>query len=638
MSISSLMSIGQTAMFASYAQIATTSNNISNANTPGYSEQQVQLASAAGQQTSAGFFGQGVDVATVTRTYNQFLTGQANATNSSSAADTASLTQLTQLESLFGTGTSGIGYAAGQLLNSFVDIANTPSDSSSRQVTLSKASQLASMFQSAGSQVSAIQSGIVQTVQTSLATVNGLATQVAALNKQIAAVQSSGQPPNDLLDQRDRLVNQIGNYVNVTTLPASDGTLSVFVGGGQSLVLGGSANALSTVADPYDASKVQVAVGAPGMALVTLPSSLISGGSIGGLLKVQNTDIPAANNLLGQMATAISSAMNQQQALGLDLSGKPGAPIFSVAAPQALPASTNTGNASIGITVSDATQVQASDYKLSFDGSNYSLTRLSDNTTAAGSPFTTAQLAAGVTVDGTTLQLNSGAASAGDSFVLRPVGRAAQTMQTVLVDPSGIAAAAPFVASTAAANRGTAAVASLTAVSTGYNPALTANINFTSNTGNYNWTLSDGTSGTGTWSAGNPIALNGFRLQLNGVPASGDAITVVPTASVGSNNGNAQAFFNMATTAIVAGQNVTNAYASVIANIGVRVQSATAASTASSAAAASAKTAAANNSGVNLDEEASRLIQFQQSYQAAAKVLQVAQSLFTSLLQSVGAG
>jgi flagellar hook-associated protein 1 FlgK len=236
-----------------------------------------------------------------------------------------------------------------------------------------------------------------------------------------------------------------------------------------------------------------------------------------------------------------------------------------------------------------------------------------------------------------TVTLGSGTAKAGDSFLLSPVGHAAQGMSTVLADPSGIAAASPFTASTGSTNQGTASVASLTATSTGYNPALTATINFTSATGAYSWSLSNGTTGTGTWTAGTPISLNGFALQLSGVPASGDSLTVVPTGDVAANNGNAQAFVNLATTPVLGNQTVTNAYASVVASIGLTVQNATTASTASTASAQADQTSLSNSSGVNLDQEAASLIQFQQSYQAAAKVLQVAQSLFTTLLNAMPA-
>ncbi|CAN5812982.1 flagellar hook-associated protein FlgK [soil metagenome] len=637
MSVSTLMAIGKTAMFASYAQMNATGNNIANANTVGYSRQQADLAAAPGQQTSVGFYGAGVNVQTVTRSYDQFLTGQANVTASTSAAATARLDKLTQLESVFGTGASGIGFSAGALLNSFVDVANAPGDSSARQVALSQARQLSAMMKNAGDQITTLQSGLANDVKSSLASVNTMATQVAALNKQIADVKSSGNAPNDLLDQRDKLVSDIGKIISVSSVNASDGSVSLFVGGGQSLVLGAASNQLSAVADPYDATKVQVGLSTSGGPPVVVPADSIEGGSVAGLLRVQNQDLTAATNLLGQMATAFSSAVNQQQSLGLDLSGNTGSPIFSVASPRVLASRNNSGTGSIDLAVTDASKVQASDYKLAFDGSQYTLTRLSDNTTAAGSPYTPAQMAAGVNVDGIGFSLASGTVNPGDSFLLQPVAQAAQSMKTVLGAPAGLAAASPFTASLGASNKGTATIDSIGAVSTGYDKTLSASISFTSDTGNYNWSLSDGSSGTGVWSAGNPITLNGAALQLAGVPKTGDTMAMTPTTAVASNNGNAQAFVDLSSKAMVIGQTVTDAYAAAISDVGVRVQSAKTSAKNTAAAAAVAETSRGNSSGVNLDEEASRLIQYQQSYQAAAKVLQAAQAVFDTLLRTVAA-
>jgi flagellar hook-associated protein 1 FlgK len=643
--MSGLISIGKTAMFANYAALQTVGNNIANANTPGYSRQETQLADAPGQFTGSGFFGKGVTVTTIARSYDAYLTSQAVGTSATAAADSARLDKLTQLENEFPLGDSGLGATAGQFLNSFVDRSNTPADSSARQVVLSQAQALASQFAAAGDQLSALQTGVTQDVKTSVASLNALAQQVAQLNHQIAALQGSGQPPNQLLDQRDHLVSQIAGIVNVTTIPADDGSLGLFIGGGQSLVLGANANTVKAVPDAFDPAKVSLALSEGAISRLIPPDSL-AGGSLSGLLKFQNDDLTAAKNLLGQMAAAVSGAVNTQQSLGLDL-GQPasaGAPIFSVGAARVLPASGNSGSAVLSLTVSDASKLQPSDYAMSFDGTNYTLTRSSDQTAVAGSPFTPAQLAAGVQFDGVTLQLTGGTPASNDRFVLQPVAQAAQAMQMVLGSPQGLAAAAPFTGSMGVANTGTATLASLVAVDPSYNGTLSANIAFTSDTGDYSWTLSDGSTGTGTWTAGTPISLNGFELSLAGVPRSGDTVDVQPTTAVASNNGNAVAFAKLADRGVVAAaggsngsagaQTITDAYASAIAGIGVRVQSGKTASSISSAVASQAEATRSNKSGVNLDEEAAKLIQFQQSYQAAAKILQVAQQIFDTMLQT----
>jgi len=653
MGTSTLMGIGTRAMFANYAALQTTGNNIANANTQGYSRQQVELSTAKGQYTGAGFFGQGVNVTTVTRSYDRFLTSQAISTNSMAASDAARNDQLTQLENVFPLGESGLGYAAGKLLNAFVDVANNPQDASSRQVVLTRAQELSTRFATAGEQLNTLQIGVSLDVRSAVDTLNSQARQLADLNKKISALNGAGHPPNDLLDQRDQLIADISSKINVTTIQADDGSVGLFIGGGQSLVLGSTANTLKASPDDYDPAKVQITLVEGGVDRPVLSQS-ITGGSIAGLLRFQNDDLSAARNLLGQMAVAISGAVNQQQSLGLD-AGQPaaaGAAIFSVGAPRALPANANLGDASFGLTVTDSTHVLASDYELRFDGTSYSMTRLSDSAQVA-SGLSAADLAAGVQVDGLTLQLNTGTSASGDRYLLQGVATASAEMKTVLANPKGLAAAAMVTSSFAVTNTGTATVASLGVVDgNAYDPTLTARFTFNTDTGDYSYDMLDASSavvssGTGTWTAGQPISVNGFELQLAGVPRSGDVVSVGPTTSPAANNGNALNFVALANSAFVGaetlsngsiapGKTITDAYASALSEIGVRVQSAKSATGISSSVAATAESARANKAGVNLDEEAARLIQFQQSYQAAAKMLQVAQSVFDTLLQTAG--
>ena len=642
--MSGLLSIGKSAMFANYAALQTTGNNIANANTPGYSRQHVELKDSPGQFSGAGFFGKGVMVASVQRAYDALLTTQAVNAGSTSAADSARLAKLTQLETVFPIGSAGIGSAAGGLLNAFVDVSSNPGDASARQVVLSQAQELALRFRGTGDQLNALQAGVVQDVRAAVSSVNSMAQQVSRLNQEISALKGTGQPPNNLLDERDRLVAEIGKVINVTTLAADDGSVGVFVGGGQNLVLGRVVNKLKIVTDVYDPSKVQIGI-AGGATDSLIPQASLSGGSIAGLLRFQNEDLAQATRLVGQLATAISGAVNRQQALGLDL-GQPaarGVPILAAGGARVLTAYSNAGTATFSASINDTTAVLANDYELAFDGANYSLTRLPDRQAMAGSPFSPAALAAGVSFDGVSLQLAAGTAQTGDRFLLQPAAAAAQGMQLALNDPKGIAAASPYTASVSANNVGSASVASVLAVNTTNTPNLQADITFTSDTGNYTWTLDDGTtvtSGAGTWSAGSPIALGSFELRLDGVPRNGDKAQVLATVTPAGNNGNALAFAKLGEGLIVGnsaawpGMNITDAYASALADIGVRVQGGKTAAGISASLAQNAEAVRSDTAGVNLDEEAARLIQFQQSYQAAAKILQVAQTIFQTLLQT----
>lgn len=639
--MASIFSISTSALRANLAALHATSHNIANAHTPGYSRQQVELGSGGAQGTGSGFFGSGVNVLTVSRGYNQFLTRQANVAHAQASADAARLSQLEVLEGVFPLGANGMGQAAGALLNAFADVATDPQDLSARQVLIGRAQELAGRFKNAAVQIDEMQAGVTADVRNTVKTVNELASQVATLNGEISRALGHGHQPNDLLDKRDHLIAEINKHVEVSTVAADDGSINLFIGGSQNLVLGINASKLAAVPDEFDHRRVQLAIQDRG-GTRTLPGSLITGGSLAGLMRFQNEDLSTARNLLGQMAAAFSDSLNQQQALGLDLNQAAGGPLFATGEARVLASNLNSGNAQVTIDIADASKLKASDYELSEDRANpgnYLLKRLSDGVVTDS--ISAADLAAGhTTADGFTLQM-TGTPGPADRFLVQPVAMAAGDMRTVLSDPRGIAAASPFTASVGDANTGSVNVRSVAMVDAGAaDPTLTARITFTDDQGNYDWELVDGnnavvSSGSDSWTAGQPIAHNGFELQLDGVPKAGDALQVEPTQFPASNNGNALAMLDLRDAGMVDGQSITNAYSEAMANIGVRTQSARISADISGALATEAETRRANNSGVDLDEEAARLIQFQQSYQASAKVLQVAQSLFDSLLQSL---
>jgi len=644
MSSTALFSLGTRAMAASYAALQTTGNNIANANTRGYSRQQVELATATGQSTGAGFLGKGVDVKTVSRAHDEFMTREAALTQSQSQADSARLSQLQQLEKVFGTGESGLGYASGQVVDAFVDVASRPQDTAARQVALSTAGDAAARFRAAGEQIDSLQAGVAQDLKTSIKTVNALAQTVAGLNKQIAAAKATGHEPNDLLDQRDSAVAEIGQYLQVTAIAADDGSQSLFIGGGQRLVLGAEASALSAVTDPFDPAKLRLGVRDGGVDRL-VPEGMIVGGSMAGLLRFQSEDLRDARNSIGQMAAALGGALNAQQHLGLDLTtanGAAGGDIFAVGAPRVLPASGNTGTAALRVQTADPTALQASDYEVRFDGSNYTLTRLASQD--APQTFAPAALAAGITVDGMSVRLASGTAAAGDRFLLQPVAGAATGMQRVLDDPRGIAAASPVTATLGGTNTGTLAIQSLQVASPIAAPAnavVKFSVDPSTQARTYQISI-DGGSSFGAAQplvAGQPIGLSDgsgtllWQLSVSGTPADGDLVKVDPTAYPATSNANALAMAALGDKALVAGSKLTDAWANALTDIGVRVQGADNAAQFSSAVASDAEARNSAKSGVNLDEEAARLIQYQQSYQAAAKTLQVAQAVFDTLLQ-----
>ncbi|WP_246499183.1 flagellar hook-associated protein FlgK [Ideonella paludis] len=649
MSSSALMSIGMRAMFASTASLQSTSHNIANANVAGYSRQETEVATSKGQFSGAGFYGKGVDVVNVRRAHDRFLTMQAAVATSMAKMDEARQQQLVQLEDVFPPGEQGLGYAMGDFFASMTDLANSPSDNSARQVVLARAADVADRFAGAANRIDILQRGVVADLESSAISVNSLAARIADLNDEIAGYAGLNQLPNDLLDQRDSLIKELSGFLQVTTLPASDGTVGIFIAGGQRLVLGAEASQIKVKDGDPDPSMAALVISTQGQEL-DLNEDTLAGGSMAGLINFQNHDLVDARNMLGQMAAAFAGKVNEAQSRGLDL-GKPPGPgvaLFRFGGPEALASRFNARDgsgqllASVSMTVTDPTQLAASDYDLRLDAAGgLQLTRLSDGLVRT--------INSGDVVDGMRVDVGGLGLQPGDRYTLQPVGRAAQGMQRALDDTLGLAAASPVTATFGVGNTGTASLRELLVTGTPDTQLIT-NISFTSDSGDYTWELIDRDTGalvnvgTGTWNAGEGISLNGFSVTLNGVPKTGDSITVDKTLFPGSNNGNALAMSSLADDRIVGmtldsngspigGRTATDAYAAAMADIGVRVQSSKLATNISAAASEQADRTLASKTGVNLDEEASRLIQFQQSYQAAAKVLQVAQSVFDTMLQ-----
>jgi flagellar hook-associated protein 1 len=648
MAFSALMGIGIKAMAANYAQLQTTSHNIANVNVAGYSRQQVELSTATGQYTPRGFFGNGVNVATVSRAHNEFLSKEAGNSQALASMDAARLDQLKGMENVFKPGEEGLGNATNQLFSALGDLSSHPDDLSTRQVVLARASDLAARFNNAGTALDDAQVAVTANLKASVTTVNGLTKSIANVNARISALRGVGQSANDLLDERERLISKLSEQVKITRVEADDGSLAVFAGGGQRLVLGSDAAELRVVQDEHDPTRSAVGV-VDGSNVRVIDAEGYGGGTITGLLRFQNDDLSTGRALVGRLAAAISGAMNEQQARGITLQPPLGInfgpKLFEVGPPQALNNANNAKAAgafvaSVKLTVIDASQLQASDYDLRESPTTpgaWELRRVSDNTLAT--------VKSGDIVDGVKIDIIS--PQAGDRFLLQPVSHAAQGMHALLENPKDLAAASPLLASTLATNTGSAVVSSLNITKSPLpTPGGTTQIKFTDNAGSYVWTQLDAGGvavggGAGVWTAGKPVPtlpadMNGFSLNISGVPKSGDQINVVPTpaTSVAKNNGNAVAAQGLRDASIVSGRTASDAWSQALADVGVRVQSAKSISSISTAAAQQAEQARSDQAGVNLDEEAARLIQFQQSYQSAAKILQVAQQVFDTLLQT----
>lgn len=638
--MSAALNIGARALTANLSTLQVIGHNIANANTAGYSRQTVQMQTAGYQTLGGNYYGKGVEIASVTRTHSAYLTRESQLAASVAAADNERFSRLQQLETVFPTGANGLGAAVNDMLNAWSDVASSPTNLSARVVVLGRAEELAARLRNMAGGVDAQVHSTQQQMESTVTAVNRLAEDLARVNQRVIETSGGTGAPNDLLDQRDALLGELSQLVQISTVQSDDGGLSVFVAGSQPLVLGQRANTLAVTRDPADSTRMGISL-MQGNVPQAIDDSAV-GGQLGGLLSFLAQDLPEMQNLLGRMAVALNTEMNSQHQLGQDLKGQSGGNFFVPLAPtQATPALSNTGNGAMQTTVVDASALKASDYRVGFAGSTLTVTRLADNVATS---FPAASLP--VTLDGLRFEVTSGSVQPGDGFVLRPFAEAARNMQLALGSPDRLAVASPVAVKPAATNASGMSIESMYAVSPSANLTDPVTLTFLAN-GSFSISGlgpgnpppdNAGPPASYNYTAGQPLVFNGWSLTLRGNPNAGDSFTVGPSppGSNPQNAGNARALLALRDQPTFDGVPLTGGYGALLSAMGTRVQSAQFATNYSGQVAESAENARASVAGVNLDEEAARLLQFQQSYQASAKFLQVAQSTFDILLQTVG--
>jgi len=641
---SSILNIGVTALKAAQAGIATTSHNISNAATPGYSRQEAVQSSSLAMYTGSGYLGQGVQVDTVKRIYSDFLGNQVLDAQASASEIDAQHSHISRIDNLLADATAGLSPILQEFFSGIHDVTNDPSDMAARQSMLSNSRMLINRFQTTGNQLAAIRGDVEAEIRTSVESINSFASRLAQLNDQIIVAESQGksQPANDLRDQRDQLLADLNKEIRTSNVRMSDGSINVYVASGQALVLGAQSAVL--LARPSDADSTQLDIGYQ-MNGQNLPlrEGDITGGKLGGLLAFRSDTLNTAQNTLGRMAVGLAFTLNEQHKLGQDLSGNLGGDYFSIMPPAAISNSANTGNAQITAAFVDANALTASDYQIDFDGSNYTVTRLSDGATQTTASFP-------LTVDGLELTLASGTASAGDTFLLRAVRDGATMIGLAIGHPSEIAAAAPVRTGAAVTNTGTASISagSVNAAYLASPLAGTVTLNYSGTTGMLTGfpatsavTVNVGGSVT-TYPAGTPvpyadgatISFDGIEVSLSGTPADGDQFSIQPNAGGVGDNRNALLMAGLQNAKLLGNGTMSfgDAYSQLVGEIGVRTRELNITSEVQNNMLEEVSNTQQGFSGVNLDEEAANLMRYQQAYQAAAKVMQMASELFESLV------
>jgi len=626
MSVGGLFNTGTSALRAAYAQLQTTGHNIANVNTPGYSRQEVELATAGGNISGGGWIGRGVDAVTVSRRYDRFLQAEVIGGTAASASDKVRYEQLGTLDRMFASTENGIGAAIDDLTSGFADLVNRPFDSTARSVVVNRARTLAERISNSFDNLDQMRENVNQRLMQDVHSLNASLAQLGAINDRIAKTAGTGQPPNDLLDQRDALVEKINQTLKTTQYVNADGTVSLFSASGQAMVVGNTVATFELRNDELDPSRLQLAMTTSGNS-IALPRGMLGGGEIEGLIRFRDDDLAAAQARLGQLAGALAEAYNTQQSLGRDPSGAAGAPLFGYGTASVGPASTNTGSAAFSVAVSSGSQLQASDYEIDYNGGAYSITRMSDGTTTSISSWP-------ATIDGLTLNLSGGTAQNGDRFLVKSGSAFASDFRAVISSGARIASGLAVSTQLGQANTGDIQVDAFSVTSNDANLSQPVTITF-DGAGHYS------VSGTGTgnpsglaYTPGMTISYNGWSVRLDGSPGANDTLDLVPTPNPANDNRNARALVELADQRTVAGDRFSDAFAQMLSDIGVRTQSAQSANTMSAQVLSDAKAARSSVSGVNLDEEAARLLQYQQAYQAAAKLLATAQTVFQTLLDA----
>ena len=622
--------IDVSALQAFQQAIAVTSNNVANASTPGYDEETIELSAAAPQNDGAGLnVGAGVVVDGITRAYSQTAANQLSSSQSGLGSINALQSYASQIDNLFGTNAGGLTTALQNYYSAWSTVADDPSSSASREALLGAAQALASNLNTTGGQIGQLASSINTGIGSDVQQINSIATSIASLNQQIVAASAAGtgQDPNELLDQRDQLVSNLSSLVGVTTSTNSDGSLNVFIGTGQPLVLENSTTTLSTIANPFNASQLEVSSSTSNGHSI---SNLLTSGDLGGLLAARTQVVNPALNQLGQVATAVAVTANTQQGEGLDLDGKLGSPLFSIAPPLATASSANQGNATLTVSLANVGALSADDYQLSYAGGAYTLT---DTTTGATVALTGAGSAANPLTGAGLSIVVSGAPAAGDQFLIQPTAQAAGSFGVALTDPNGIAAAGALTTSAADTNTGSGAIGAASVVDAA-NPNLlaTTTIEFTSPT-----TYSVNGAGSFAYTSGGTISQNGWQVSITGTPAVGDAFTVAGNANGTGDNTNALAAANEESQGVLGNgaTSIGNAVSGLVTAIGSQTQQINTAQSAQTALNTQAQSAVQSVSGVDLDTEAANLVQWQQAYQASAQAFTIANSLFTFMIDSI---
>ncbi len=679
-----LLNVSVSGLLTAGRALATVSHNVANVDTPGYSRQVVTSATRPASATGVGYLGSGVEVTEIRRNYDDLVTRDLrNVTSSHSQVDTLSGLS-DEVDNLLADSSTGLSPALEDFFSSVSDVADNPTATASRQTLLGASETLARRMNTQGQRLNDIDHRVNSELRSQVSQVNDLAEHIATLNTAITDARGmvGGGEPNDLLDQRDEVLRQLAEKVPVRTMIQGDGSMSVFVGKGQGLVIGTQIQQLAVVSNPYNLSRLEIGLkGAESQGSI---SGQIDGGSIGGLLRFRDEVLEPTRNSLGRIAAGLAEDVNTQHKMGIDRNGELGGDLFKAGEAEVAPRVGNSNSSDptlalkLSATVTNANALTNSNYQVDVTETGYSITRLSDGSVVKTIDNTLdPPETLPVEVDGFSLSVKSGTGEPGDSFLVRPTRVAADGMQVLIQDPNKLAAGSPVTTALTKNNIGDGHIsagqvvdptnAAFTSTPGTLTPPLLIKFNeldpdigvsysLYDNSDPNNPVLIDGigdeqgripynsATGTGTevfpavGSNSESIHDFGYRVTLSGNPKPGDSFTVGYNQAGSGDNRNMLALASMQSENRLDKGNTTfqGGYGSVISEVGVSARRAKTDLTAQTALLSQAKANRESISGVNLDEEAADLLRYQQAYQASAQVIATANTLFQSILGVVG--
>lgn len=558
---SGILNIASAGVASFQRSIQTIGHNITNVNTDGYSRQRVNLTQRPPEFSGGNYVGTGVKTGMITRSYDEFLTKQVR-TGTSSQSQLEVFNRLaTQVDNFTADSATSLNSSIQKFFDSVHEVADNPTSVASRQVMLGDMSDLVERVQTLDSRLTDLRNEVNTNIQATIKEVNTMTSSLAQINTHIIQAQTLGEAPNDLLDQRDQMLESLAKKIGITVVTENNGAVDVFTSSGQPLVVSADATQLQLsqpgrYSDPHNADIALVNTAGAKFII----SDSLNGGELGGLLDFRNQILDPAQNALGATVAGMIGDLNAVQQQGYDLNGQPGQALFSpssftfAAYPKA-----GTSNAVLSVTlgtvppatptVPTANGLTGSDYQLDYDGSQYTLTRLSD-----GARVYQDSTLPSAPIEGMNLSLDGGPLTAGASFLIQPTRHVAES--------------------------------------------ISANINI----------------------------LNDPKL----IAASSHDYAV-------GDNGNALAMASLATSKNLGNSTATyqESYSTIVGDVATKTHSSQINLESQTKLLDQAKAARTSVSGVNLDEEAANLVQYQQSYQAAAQLVTVVNQMFDALMGAV---